>query len=356
MLFTFIDLFAGIGGTRQSYERSGGTCVFSSEIDKFACVTYKANFGIQPYGDIFLKNDRSIPDHDVLVAGFPCQPFSLAGVSKRNSLDRPHGFQCVEKGHLFFKIVDILKNKQPKAFLLENVKHLKSHNKGETFKTIVRLLENVGYDIYSKIIDAQAVVPQHRERIFIIGFRKDLGSDFTFPHIPYLRPRLKNILEEDVDSKFTISDKLWNYLKQYRKQQREKGNGFGYSLADLNGISRTLSARYWKDGAEILIPQTGKNPRKLTPRECARLMGFPDTFKIPVSNTQAYKQFGNSVVVPLVEILAWSMVECLLSKTVLSPLTSLFEGSKKSRESCSDGEETTSLTSLGETPLVVSTP
>jgi len=356
MLFTFIDLFAGIGGTRQSYERSGGTCVFSSEIDKFACVTYKANFGIQPYGDIFLKKDRSIPDHDVLVAGFPCQPFSLSGVSKRNSLDRPHGFECPEKGHLFFKIIDILKVKQPKAFLLENVKNLKSHDKGKTFKTIVGLLENVGYNVYSKIIDARAVVPQHRERIFIIGFRTDLELDYTFPHIPYLNPKLKNILEARVNPKYTISDNLWNYLKQYRKKQREKGNGFGYSLADLNGISRTLSARYYKDGSEILIPQVGKNPRKLTPRECARLMGFPDTFKIPVSNTQAYKQFGNSVVVPIVEILAWSMVECLLSKKDLSPLTSLFEVSEKFRVSCSDGEETTMLTSLGEAPQIISTP
>lgn len=356
MLYKFIDLFSGIGGTRLAFERVGGCCTFSSEIDKFARITYEDNFSDRPHGDILLVDDSSIPDHEILIAGFPCQPFSLSGVSKRNSLDRPHGFECVEKGHLFFKIVDILKNKQPKMFLLENVKNLKSHNKGETFKTIVRLLENVGYNVDSKIIDARAVVPQHRERIFIVGFRKDLGLSFTFPNIPYLRPKLKNILEENINAKYTLSDKLWNYLQQYRKKHREKGNGFGYSLADLDGISRTLSARYYKDGAEILIPQTGKNPRRLTPRECARLMGFPDTFKIPVSNTQAYKQFGNSVVVPLVELIAWSMVECLFRNNVLSPLTSLFEGSEKSRESYSNGEETTMLTSLGETPQIASTP
>ena len=356
MLFDFIDLFSGIGGTRLAYERVGGNCTFSSEIDKFARITYEDNFSDRPHGDILLVDESSIPDHEILIAGFPCQPFSLSGVSKRNSLDRPHGFECVEKGHLFFKIVDILKKKQPKAFLLENVKNLKSHDKGETFKTIVRLLENVGYNVYSNIIDARAVVPQHRERIFIIGFRKDLELDYSFPYIPYLNPKLKNILEEHVNPKYTISDKLWKYLQQYRKKQREKGNGFGYSLADVNGISRTLSARYYKDGSEILIPQNVNNPRKLTPRECARLMGFPDTFKIPVSNTQAYKQFGNSVVVPLVEILAWSMVECLFSKEVLSPLATLFETPEKSRKFCSDGEETTMMTSHGETPQIVSTP
>ena len=355
MLFNFIDLFAGIGGTRYAFEKVGGNCVFSSEIDKFARITYSKNFKDLPSGDILRISSENIPEHDILVAGFPCQPFSLSGVSKRKSLDRPHGFECPDKGHLFFKIVDVLKVKQPKMFLLENVKNLTSHDNGETFKIIIRLLEYAGYKVYSKIIDARAIVPQHRERIFIVGFRKDIQRDYIFPHIPYLRPALKNILEENIDPKYTISDKLWKYLQQYRKKQREKGNGFGYSLADINGISRTLSARYYKDGAEILIPQSGKNPRKLTPRECARLMGFPDTFKIPVSNTQAYKQFGNSIVVPLVEILAWSMIECLFNE-VLSPLTYLFEGSEKSREYCSYGVETTMMNSLGETHQIVSTP
>jgi len=356
MLFNFIDLFAGIGGTRFAFERVSGKCIFSSEIDKFARITYFENFGEFPSGDIMRIPSSDIPEHDILVAGFPCQPFSLSGVSKRNSLDRPHGFECHDKGQLIFKIIEILKVKQPKAFILENVKNLRSHNKGETLKTILNMLEDSGYHLYSAVLDARAVVPQHRERIFIIGFRKDIERDYSIPYIPYLRPRLKDILDQDVDPKYTLSDKLWNYLQQYRKKQREKGNGFGYGLADLNGISRTLSARYYKDGAEILIPQTGKNPRKLTPRECARLMGFPDTFKIPVSNTQAYKQFGNSVVVPLVEILAWSMVECLFSGKVLSPLTSLFDGSEKSSKSSSDGEGTTTPTSLGEAPQIVSTP
>nr|ADP09430.1 C-5 cytosine-specific DNA-methylase [uncultured marine crenarchaeote E6-3G] len=352
MLFRFTDLFAGIGGTRSAYEAVGGTCVFSSEIDKFSRQTYFKNFSDLPSGDIMKIQEDCIPKHHVLSAGFPCQPFSLSGVSKRNSLDRPHGFDCKEQGQLFFKIVDILAVKQPEAFLLENVKHILSHNKGKTFRTITHYLENAGYNIESQIIDARAMVPQHRERVFIVGFREDLDIHFTFPQIPYLKPKLKNILEKEVNPKYTLSDNLWKYLQDYRRKQREKGNGFGYSIADLEGITRTLSARYWRDGAEILIPQEGKNPRKLTPRECARLMGFPDTFKIPVSDTQAYRQFGNSVVVPVVEIIAWAMVEHLFSGGVLSPLTSLFEGSEKSRESFSGGEETIMQTSRGETPQI----
>ena len=356
MLFRFIDLFAGIGGTRLAFERAGGSCIFSSEIDKFSRQTYYENFNDMPSGDIMKINEDSIPEHKILTAGFPCQPFSLSGVSKRNSLDRPHGFECEEKGLLFFKIVDILKAKQPESFLLENVKHLLSHDKGKTFRKITDCLENTGYDVKAQVIDARAMVPQHRERVYIVGFRQDLNIKFKFPHIPYLRPKLKYILEERINPKYTLSDKLWKYLQNYRKKQREKGNGFGYSIADLEGVTRTLSARYYKDGAEILIPQEGKNPRKLTPRECARLMGFPDTFKIPVSNTQAYKQFGNSVVVPVVEIIAWAMVECLYKDAVLSPLTSLFERSEKFREFYSNGEEIITQAFHGEAPLIHSTP
>lgn len=356
MLFRFIDLFAGIGGTRLAFERVGGTCIFSSEINKFSRQTYYANYSDMPSGDIIEIQEDCIPEHEILTAGFPCQPFSLSGVSKRNSLERPHGFECEEKGHLFFKIVDILKVKQPESFLLENVKHLMSHNKGKTFSTIIDCLENAGYDLKAQIIDARAMVPQHRERVYIIGFSRDLNIKFKFPYIPYLRPKLKYILEEETDPKYTLSDKLWKYLQNYKQRQREKGNGFGYSIADLEGITRTLSARYWKDGAEILIPQEGKNPRKLTPRECARLMGFPDSFKIPVSDTQAYKQFGNSIVVPVVEILAWAMVECLFKDGVLSPLTSLFERSEKFKEFYSNGEEIIMQNFLGEAPQLHSTP
>lgn len=356
MVYKFIDLFAGIGGTRLAFERSGGNCVFSSEIDKFARKTYFANFKEMPAGDILNINVPDIPNHDILIAGFPCQPFSLSGVSKRNSLDRPHGFQCKVKGRLFFKIVEILQKKQPKAFMLENVKNLKSHNNGNTYRTICILLKLTGYDVVTEIIDSKNIVPQHRERIYIVGFRNDLDITFRFPEIPRKKPKLKDILQHNIDPKYTLSDKLWNYLKEYKVRQRRKGNGFGYGIADLDGITRTLSARYYKDGAEILIPQgEEQNPRKLTPRECARLMGFPDSFEIPVSNTQAYKQFGNSVVVPLVELIARSMVECLSRKKVLIPIIPLFKGSEESKKSCSNGEETTTRTSLGETPQIIST-
>lgn len=311
MLFTFIDLFAGIGGTRSAFESIGGKCVFSCEIDKFACRTYFENFGEWPAGDIMLLRSEEIPEHNVLVAGFPCQPFSLSGVSKRNSLSQPHGFACKVKGHLFFKIAEILEIKRPNAFLLENVKHLRFHNKGKTFETILRHLAEAGYDVHAKIFDSASIVPQHRERIYIIGFRNDLQIRFRFPDLPNMKPKLCDILEHNVASKYTISDRLWTYLREYREKHKRKGNGFGYRLADLDGVSRTLSARYYKDGAEILIPQGARNPRRLTPRECSRLMGFPDTFKIPVSDTQAYKQFGNSVVVPVVEKIASEMIKSL---------------------------------------------
>jgi DNA (cytosine-5)-methyltransferase 1 len=310
-LFTFIDLFAGIGGTRLAFESTGCRCVFSSEIDKYAQRTYFANFGETPAGDIGQVKECDIPDHDILLAGFPCQPFSISGVSKLKSLNRPHGFRDQAKGTLFFEIARILEAKRPRAFLLENVKHLCYHDKGWTYSVIKHTLrKELGYEVYDKVIDAQSVVPQHRERIFIVGFRQP--THFEFPEFDCLRPRLKDILEPIVDSKYTLTDHLWKYLKEYALKHREKGNGFGYSLANPDGATRTLSARYYKDGSEILIAQEGRrNPRRLTPRECARLMGFPETFKIPVSDTQAYKQFGNSVVVPVVRRIAEVMIGCM---------------------------------------------
>jgi len=261
---------------------------------------------------------------DVITAGFPCQPFSISGVSKRKSLNKPHGFRDRTKGTLFFDISRILDAKRPRAFLLENVKHLKHHDKGRTYKIIRETLVNeLGYDVHDKVIDARYVVPQHRERVFIAGFKNPLP--FKFPEFKNRKPRLQELLEKDVDSKYTLTDHLWDYLRKYAAKHRAKGNGFGYGLASLNGVTRTLSARYYKDGSEILIPQEGKNPRRLTPRECARLMGFPDSFKIPVSDTQAYRQFGNSVVVPIVEKIAEAMIDCMLKGKRLDPLARLTE-------------------------------
>ena len=312
--FKFIDLFAGIGGMRIAFEEAGGQCVFTSEWDNFAQITYKANFGDKPEGDIKKIKSFDIPDHDILLAGFPCQPFSISGVSKKNSLGRPHGFKDPTQGTLFFEIKRIIKDKQPKAFLLENVKNLKSHDKGHTFKIIMQSLEDeLGYTVYHKIIDASNFVPQHRERIFIVGFKENIR--FEFPrYMPKNKQKFKSILEKNVDEKYTLSDKLWRYLKKYAKKHKDKGNGFGFGLTDLNGRARTLSARYHKDGSEILIPQRNKNPRRLTPRECANLMGFTcfrQDFKIPVSDTQAYRQFGNAVVVPVVYTIAANMLNAL---------------------------------------------
>ncbi|MCD8014609.1 MAG: DNA (cytosine-5-)-methyltransferase [Lachnospiraceae bacterium] len=301
--FTFIDLFAGIGGMRIAYEKAGGHCVYSNEWNKYSQQTYFANFGEQPDGDITKVYEYSIPDHDILVAGFPCQPFSIAGVSKKQSLGRATGFEDKTQGTLFFDICRILKAKRPKAFMLENVKNLCSHDRGRTFKVITEALDELDYEIFYQVLDGQNFVPQHRERILIVGFdRKRYGNDIDFsfdltPRDP--KPVMRDILEDEVDSRYTLSDKLWEYLQAYAAKHKAAGNGFGYGIADPDGISRTLSARYYKDGSEILIAQEGKNPRRLTPRECARLQGFPDDFKIPVSDTQAYKQFGNSVVVPL---------------------------------------------------------
>lgn len=310
--FTFIDLFAGIGGIRIAYEQAGGRCVYSNEWNKYSQQTYFANFGEQPDGDITKVDENSIPDHDILVAGFPCQPFSIAGVSKKQSLGRATGFEDKTQGTLFFDICRILKAKRPKAFMLENVKNLKSHDRGRTFKVITEALEELDYEVFHAALDGQNYVPQHRERILIVGFdRKRYGRDLGFrfnitPVEP--RPVIRDILETYVDDKYTLTDKLWAYLQNYAAKHRAAGNGFGYGIADPDGVSRTLSARYYKDGSEILIEQEGKNPRRLTPRECARLQGFPDDFIIPVSDTQAYKQFGNSVVVPLMTNVAQLVV------------------------------------------------
>ena len=315
--YRFIDLFAGIGGMRIAYETAGCKCVYSNEWNKYSQITYEANFGEVPEGDITKVEAHAIPDHDILVAGFPCQPFSIAGVSKKQSLGRATGFEDKTQGTLFFDVCRILNEKRPSAFMLENVKNLKSHDHGRTFRIILETLDELDYQVFYQVLDGQNYVPQHRERILIIGFdRKRFGSDVEFdfkitPGKP--KPMMRNILETDVDPKYTLSDHLWEYLQAYAAKHKAAGNGFGYGLTPLDGISRTLSARYYKDGAEILIPQNGKNPRRLTPRECARLQGFPDSFIIPVSDTQAYRQFGNSVVVPLITDIAKQVVKKLNS-------------------------------------------
>lgn len=323
-LFTFIDLFAGIGGFRMALQSLNGKCVFSSEWDKFAQKTYLENFGELPFGDIKVFTDpssktdsdvkRAIPDHDILCAGFPCQPFSLAGVSKKNSLGRKHGFLDETQGTLFFDIARIIKVKRPRAFILENVKNLRSHDKGKTYRTIRRTLEGLDYEVFDKVLDGRYYVPQHRERIFIVGFDKKKGKveDFIFPTHDEEQMVVEEILEDQVPEKYTLSDHLWKYLQDYAAKHKAAGNGFGYGIAARDSVTRTLSARYHKDGSEILIDnEDGQNPRRLTPRECARLQGYPETFKIPVSDTQAYRQFGNSVVVPLVKEVAKRVSEKL---------------------------------------------
>ncbi|QBS13207.1 DNA (cytosine-5-)-methyltransferase [Legionella geestiana] len=330
--FTFIDLFAGIGGLRLGFEAAGGQCVFTSEWDAFAQKTYQANFApLHPVcGDITQIDSAEIPEHDVLLAGFPCQPFSIAGVSKKNSLGRAHGFACETQGTLFFDVARILAARRPRAFLLENVKNLLSHDRGRTFEVIRRTLtEDLGYDIHYRVLNGRHFVPQHRERIFIIGFASPCKFDWqpeVFPPIGPESPKLGDILhpengsEIDVDggryldeggrvhAKYHLSDRLWTYLQDYAARHRARGNGFGCSVVGKNDTTRTLSARYYKDGSEILV-STGmhSNPRRLTPRECARLMGYPDTFRIPVSDTRAWRQFGNSVVMPLVRQVAMLM-------------------------------------------------
>lgn len=293
--FNFIDLFAGIGGIRLGFESLGGKCIFSSELDKFAQMTYEANFGEKPAGDITLINEKDIPNFDVLLAGFPCQPFSNAGLKM--------GFEDT-RGTLFFYIARIINHHKPKVVFLENVKGLKSHNKGKTFRVIQNILEDMGYNVYSQILNAKDFgVPQNRERIYILGFLDNV--DFSFPKPIFKNTKVGDILQKDVEKKYTISDKLWAGHLRRKKEHIEKGNGFGYSIFDENSpYTSTISARYYKDGSEILIRQNDQNPRKLTPREAARLQGFPDDYKIVVSDNQAYKQFGNSVCVPVIKALS----------------------------------------------------
>lgn len=312
--FTFIDLFAGIGGMRLGLEQAGGRCVFSCEWDRWAQKTYHAWFGEKPWGDIHQLTPGDIPDHDVLAAGFPCQPFSIAGVSKKKSLGREHGFKDKTQGNLFFVLAEIIRAKRPPVLLLENVKNLRSHDSGRTWRVIESTLHDLDYEVHPKIIDAAGWVPQHRERVFIVCFdRRRFGAaiDFDFPPAPTVRPPLRALLDADVDPKYTLSKKLWSYLQEYAKKHQAKGNGFGFGLADLDGVTRTLSARYFKDGSEILIPQPRKAPRRLTPRECARLMGFPDDLEIVVSDTQAYRQFGNAVVPLVVAAIGQEIVRAL---------------------------------------------
>ena len=313
--YDFIDLFAGIGGMRIAFQNIGCRCVFSSEWDKNCQKTYYANFGEIPYGDITKINAKDIPNHDILVAGFPCQPFSIAGVSKKNSMGRATGFADKTQGTLFFDVCRIIAEKRPKAFMLENVKNLKSHDKGNTWRVIKSSLEELNYSVYSGVFDGQDFVPQHRERVLIVGFDKERYGEVPFEFDykkPETKPMLKDILFDEYDKKYILTPHLWEYLQNYAAKHKAAGNGFGYGMPDLNGISRTLSARYYKDGSEILINRgEGEIPRRLTPRECARLQGYPDDFKIVVSDTQAYKQFGNSVVVPLMSSVAYLIVDKL---------------------------------------------
>ena len=335
--FRFIDLFAGIGGLRRGFELLGGKCVYTSEWNQFAQRTYQANHDSEHdiAGDITEVDAGEIPAHDVLLAGFPCQPFSIAGVSKKNALNRPHGFRCEAQGTLFFDVARIIEAHRPRAFLLENVKNLVNHDRGRTFRIIHRVLtEEQGYQVHWKVLDAKSWVPQHRERIFVVGFREP--NSFTFDDLeipdPIDGPRLRKVLHPEdgsepeerpytqgpnarVASKYTLSDHLWGYLQSYARKHRAAGNGFGFGSVGPDDISRTLSARYYKDGSEILVRQGSGNPRRLTPRECARLMGFDrpggQAFSIPVSDTQAYRQFGNAVVVPCVEAVARHMAPWL---------------------------------------------
>lgn len=318
--FTFIDLFAGMGGFRLAMQAQGGKCVFSSEWNAYSQKTYFANFGDMPFGDITKEITKSyIPEHfDILCAGFPCQPFSIAGVSKKKSLGRETGFKDKTQGTLFFDVADIISRHRPKAFYLENVKNLTSHDKGNTFRVIKETLEELNYSLHYQVMDGQTYVPQHRERIMIVGFDKERyhGEEkFEFPEQHEATRCIKEILDPNIDPKYTLSDKLWTYLQNYAEKHRAKGNGFGYGLVDLNGISRTLSARYYKDGSEILIPQgDNMNPRRLSPRECARLMGYPDNYRIDrVSDVQAYRQCGNSVIVPLITAVSEQIMKTLQS-------------------------------------------
>jgi DNA (cytosine-5)-methyltransferase 1 len=349
--FTFVDLFAGIGGLRKGFEAVGGSCIFTSEWDNKCLETYRANFKADhPIVDTDIAKVplAAIPRHDLLLAGFPCQPFSLAGVSKKNSLGRPHGFDCNTQGTLFFEVEKILRFHRPKAFLLENVKNLLSHDNGKTWTVIRHVLrDDLGYEIHTRVIDASPYVPQRRQRIFIVGFREPTAFDWANLSSPTRNqwPTLASILHPEngteapeppytdekgrVNSRYVLSDHLWQYLQDYAAKHRERGNGFGFGLFGPQDIARTLSARYYKDGSEILIRRKSGNPRRLTPRECARLLGFDPPlgkastsegrFQIPVSDTQAYKQFGNSVVVPVIRAIATLMKPYLLGQGAAGP-------------------------------------
>lgn len=331
-----IDLFAGIGGIRMGFESHGGQCVFTSEWNDFSQKTYQENFrdgAVQHtlIGDIVTFPAEAVPEHDILLGGFPCQPFSIAGVSKKNALGRPHGFECATQGTLFFDVARIIATRRPAAFLLENVKNLLSHDKGRTFDVILQTLrDELGYEVHYRVIDGAHFTPQHRERIIIVGFRGKTSFSWDDLRLPEEGPRLASILHRtdgsepvlpwdgdrffdhaarQVQPKYTLTPKLWTYLQNYAEKHRAAGNGFGYGMAYPQSVTRTLSARYHKDGSEILVYQgEKKRPRRLTPRECARLMGFPDTYRIPVSDTQAYRQFGNSVVVPVMREVARIML------------------------------------------------
>lgn len=320
--FRFIDLFAGIGGIRMGLEAAGGSCVYSVEIDRFARQTYAANFGSCEGVDIYDVKGADLPAYDVLAAGFPCQPFSIAGVSKKLSLGRVHGFADEKSGNLFFEIVRLIEEAPvpPPVLFLENVKNLVSHDRGNTFRVIRDTLEDLGYHFRHQVIDAQPWVPQHRERTFMVCLHADVFGDeaFEFPISSAARPRptVGEILEDEPNPKYFLSQHLWEYLQAYARKHRAAGNGFGYGIVGPLSVSRTLSARYHKDGSEILVQTDGPTPRRLTPRECARLMGFPDVFMIPVSDTQAYRQFGNSVVMPVVAFLAAHLADRYLARAL----------------------------------------
>jgi len=301
--FRFIDLFAGIGGFRLAMQSVGGKCVFSSEWDKDSQATYFDNYGEWPEGDITLIAEDEIPDHDVLCAGFPCQPFSLAGVSARTSLNTAHGFACQTQGTLFFDVMRIVSAKKPKVIFLENVKNLVRHDKGNTFSVIKNTIEAQGYSFSYAVINAQTVVPQKRERCYIVALR-DSSVKFEFPDFNGKPIPLKTILEPNVADSFTISDKLWAGHQRRTATNLARGAGFTAFCADIEKPANTLVARYWKDGKECLVPQKDNNPRLLTPRECARLQGYPESFRIPARKAVAYRQFGNSVAVPVVTKLA----------------------------------------------------
>jgi DNA (cytosine-5)-methyltransferase 1 len=352
---TFIDLFCGIGGFHYAFEKAGAKCVWAADWDEKARNTYTENHGLKPWGDITKARyidptqppselcEDQIPPHDILCAGFPCQPFSIAGVSKKLSLGRKHGFEDEKQGHLFEHLARIIKHYKPKAFVLENVKNLKSHDKKRTFEIIMNTLHDLGYHVHTQIIDAQSYVPQHRERIFIVGFKDDLP--FKFPATTRhrrsqtgARPTLGDILDKNVDPKYTLSDKLWNYLQNYAKKHKAAGNGFGCEVVGPDDVTRTLSARYYKDGSEILVEQKGRNPRRLTPNECRKLMGYPEEFKIVGADTTAYKQFGNSVVVPVVRAIADRVVTALNKQDlsgVLSPKGKQFSALVEKRKHAS---------------------